>query len=185
MTRGAASIRQSANLRVCSAQPLNLPTRDSKHYPSSGTNQGTIIGPVVLTEVSKEWQATFEQKKEIYGKFRIAVGGKTPGFEGDTKGRRENGDLEMVFYNSMPGKYYSELIHRFFLAYIFDLSPGAGTFGEICIEEGVTYVGIAFTESHAEELNNRFKMASLRLMCDESCSMHYNAKCVMFFGSAV
>ena len=110
------------------------------------------------------------------------MGGKTAGFEcNEAKKRNREDGLEIVFFHSMPPKFFSELNHRFFIAHVLDISPGPGTYGEVCIAEGVTYVCLAFTEKHADELNNRFKMAALRLMCDESNVMHYNAKCALFF----
>ncbi|CAK0797737.1 unnamed protein product, partial [Prorocentrum cordatum] len=149
LTRGVACVKQTSQLHICSTAPLQLPPRASKHYPSSGTNQGAIIGPVVLPLPSEEWQATFATKKCIYGKdYRIAVGGEVAG-QGEGK-KRENDDWEMVSMNAMPPKFFSELNRRYFASHAFDISPGPGACGEECIYEGIAYFCLAFTELHAE-----------------------------------
>eukprot|EP00959_Pyramimonas_sp_CCMP1952_P177832 3716785-Pyramimonas_sp.AAC.1 len=58
--------------------------------------------------------------------------------------------MEVVFMNAMPRTFYSEINHRFFVAHVFDISPGPGLYGEECIEAGVTYFCLAFTEKHAQ-----------------------------------
>ena len=93
-------------MHLCSSAPLSLPTRESKHYKASGTNQGTIIGPVVLPDPKDEWRATFAEKKKIYGKCRRPVGGKTSEQRTEESGTaaqkaRLDTDMEVVFMNAM------------------------------------------------------------------------------------
>ncbi len=76
LVRGVASIQQTVVLTMCTLRALSLPYRESKHYAGQ-SNQGTILGPVVLNAPASEWQASVKCKKAIYGDFRIAVGGKT------------------------------------------------------------------------------------------------------------
>ena len=90
---------------------------------------------MVLPEPTAGWQATVKAKRDIYGKRnRIAVGGKTT--EGKLE-RRNDGDIEPVFWWTMPEAFYEELIHRFFVKHVIDLTPGGGCFAEGCIKNRV------------------------------------------------
>ncbi len=51
----------------------------------------------------------------------------------------------------MPATFYSELNHRMFVKNVLDLTPGSGTYGELCITEGTSYYCLALTEHHATE----------------------------------
>ncbi len=131
------------------------------------------------------WALPFGAKKKCYGKFRVAVGGRTPGLGGASS--EEDGDwaaedqgdefdlsdvppvvngskdilkrgddnVEPFCYNSKPVKLYSELLHSFCLKALYDLSPGDGKAAEACLEARKSYVGICLTDEHKAALYNR------------------------------
>lgn len=177
LTRGTASIHQVEMMHVVSTEALSLPERAGKHY--EGSNKGTCLGPITLTPPADEWKATVKDKREIYGKRnRIAVGGRT---EEGKQARRLESAVEPVCFHTMPLLFYEEVLHRFFGKSVFDLTPGAGVFGEACVKNRIGYFCIAMTERHAVELEERFRLAALRFMCEESSPI-YNPKCAEAFG---
>jgi hypothetical protein len=172
LTRGTASLRQSEGMHIITSGLLTLPERISKHY--SGTNKGTMLGPITLSKLEEEWSATVKEKRAIYGKrCRIAVGGKSP--EGAV-GKRTDTDMEPVFFWQYPFTFYEELIDRYFGRTVFDLTPGSGNFGEAALKNRVAYFCIAMTEEHATFLTEKFQFAALKYMVEEGSSI-YNPKC--------
>ena len=179
LTRGAASLKQVETLHVLCCGTLCLPDRAGKHY--SGSNKGTAIGPVTLANPDEEWSATVKEKRLLYGKrWRIAVGGKTDGTSAE---KRHDTDREPVFFWSYPHLFYDEILHRFFGRAVFDMTPGAGCFGEVCLKQRAGYFCFAMTEAHAACLQERLELAALRYMT-ESGNTHYQARCAEALGIA-
>ena len=75
--RGAATLHQVEFLYACSREPLALPEKKRLHY--DGTNKGDLVGVVALPSWERAWALTFDEKKKLYGKHRVAVGGPTAG----------------------------------------------------------------------------------------------------------
>eukprot|EP00959_Pyramimonas_sp_CCMP1952_P296695 6206996-Pyramimonas_sp.AAC.1 len=159
LTRGAASVKQTMTMAVVSTTTLPLPERQSLHY--AGTNRGTVIGPIKLRNLSEEWSATVGVKKELYGrKFRIPVGGK--GADGNVP--RTDDTVEPVCWNAMPQEFFEELIHRYFIANVVDLTPGDFSFGEVCMDKRVNYAAVAWTVEHRQAGRDKLQMAAMKTM---------------------
>lgn len=179
-TKGTASLQQVEEMHLLTASSLILPEREGKHY--SGTNKGTVLGPVLLPLPEEEWKMTVKDKRTLYGKRnRIAVGGRTPG-QSEVQ-RRSDTDIEPVFWWTMGQEFYEELFHRYFIRHVIDLTPGAGIMAEASIRNRLTYFAIAFTELHASELVKRIELAALRAMRTEGTGV-YNPKCAQAFAPA-
>ena len=58
---------------------MRIPMTKRTHYP--GTSLGNKIGDVVLDSIESLWSLTCAEKIHLHGRFRVAVGGKTPGEE--------------------------------------------------------------------------------------------------------
>lgn len=136
LVRGTASLDQVEVMHMLSSAAISLPERAGKHFP--GTNKGTVLGPVLLPESTSGLQATVKAKRNIYGKRnRIAVGGKST--EGKLE-KRNDTDVEPLFWWTMPAEFYEELIHRYFIKNVIDLTPGDGRFAEVCIKHRAGYL---------------------------------------------
>lgn len=72
-------------LSIVTANEMSLAAAKRLHYP--GTNQGNKIGDVVLPDTASLWTLSCEEKLPIMGRFRVAVGGQTPGVGEDGPGR--------------------------------------------------------------------------------------------------
>lgn len=73
--KGTATLHQVEFLYALSREPLNMPERKRQHY--DGTNKGDLLGWVALPPWESAWALTFDEKKKLYGKHRVAVGGPT------------------------------------------------------------------------------------------------------------
>lgn len=137
-----------------------------------------MIGPVDLPALEDEWSLSVKAKRSIYTKrFRIAVGGKSP--EGPSA-KRSDDDIEPVFFWSLPAKFYEEILHRFFGKKVFDITPGSGTFGEMCLKNRVGYFCLAMSEKHAAALQQMFHLAAIRFMLEEGTAI-FNPKAAQAF----
>lgn len=139
-----------------------LPMIKRKVY--SGSNMGNKIGDVCLPEVDTMWKLTIREKHDLHGKYRVAVGGRTPGEEeGPGRGakRKALDSLEPVFWHSRPISLYQELRHSYRIVAWIDLAPGDGVLATACAKERVPYLGFTLTDTHAEQLKCRIVTALL------------------------
>ena len=62
-----------------------------------------------------------------------------------------------VCYHPMPPTFYAELLQMFYAKLVIDITQLNGTFAWTCMQDRVGYVGIVFTEVHAELLYARLR----------------------------
>jgi hypothetical protein len=152
-----AGLQQSVKLLLIHPNSLSLPDIEGLNY--DGSNKGNAICGIKVPSDSKDvWQETVASKKLIMGsRGRTAVGGRTAN---PTKVKREDDSFEPLLYHCWPLRFYQELVHRFLVNCVLDLTPGAGLFGEFCItsSEKIGYVGVAWTATHAQKLEQRLKL---------------------------
>ena len=83
------------------------------------------------------WKLTVKQKKDMYGKHRIAIGGPSPEDADErekgallqvralsVQGRRSDSTIEPAFYHAGPALLMDEILHDFSVAAVNDLTPG-------------------------------------------------------------
>ena len=75
--RGIGTLKQIEFLHVVTKDAMTIPERDREHY--LGTNKGDVIGPVVLPRWETTWGMSFADKKKLWDKHRVEVGGPTEG----------------------------------------------------------------------------------------------------------
>ena len=63
-----------------------------------------------------------QEKMELFGKFRVAVGGRTPGSDGSHRGvcAKTKETLDPVFWHSRPSLLYQELMASYHLTALVD-----------------------------------------------------------------
>lgn len=167
---------QSEHLILVSAGTLTLPEREGK---LGGTNRGTLIGPIMTPSIEDEWKATVKRKRDIYGKrHRVAVGGKVEG-----SARRKDEDVDAVFHFASPPALYEDLLHRFFVQSVLDMTPGSGVFAATCASKRVGYFGICMTEQHKTELQRRVVISTLNSMMTQGSDI-YDPKAASALGKA-
>ena len=63
LTRNAASLKQTESMYVLTSGALSLPERASLHY--SGTNKGTVLGPIVMGDLENDWSMTVKDTEPL------------------------------------------------------------------------------------------------------------------------
>ena len=123
---------------------------------------------------NKCWTTTFDNKKAIYGKMRVAVSGNDGEADeeasepddvcGDsppvvdkngvvrTPTDRGGGNIEPVTFNSMSVAFWRDQMKAMKCDAAYDITPLDGCLMLACIELKLFYVGVCFTEHHATEL---------------------------------
>lgn len=156
-----------AHARVC------LPERRRKHY--GGSTSGDLIAGLEVPDLSTEWQVSWKQKKALYGKKNlIPVGGKTKGAEegeDDTPERKTDTTILPVCFHGMPINFYNEMIHTFYAKAVVDLTPLDGKFAWASLQQRVGYIGICFTDEHAELLYGHLRDLMRAEMGDPSSKL--------------
>ena len=98
-------------------------------------------------------EAVLQEKIELMGPFRVAVGGKTEGEEIGRGTKRKGPDtIEPVFWPSRPKNFFQEVIHRFKPKAIIDCGMSDGILALECTKMRIPYIGFGLTEIHVELL---------------------------------
>ncbi len=174
LIRGTVSIRQMETAHILAHAKIRLPERPRKNY--EGTSCGDTLTGVVMPDPAEEWMVTWKEKKDLLGKRNlILVGGKGEQHgEEQAAERRTDTTLVPVCYRPTPEKFYSELLWLFFGKLVIDLSPTDAKFALACLKARVGYVGIAFTETHAD-LMKQYLYGWMKTAMAEPDSGVYNA----------
>ena len=145
-----------------------------------------------MTSWDDMWMLPVQLKRDVYGKRRIAVGGRNPDdcddgeeeecdevedeapplkFSPKASSRSGKGvqtDMQPVAFHELPVVLYSELIWDFSLKSIIDLTPGSGNLAISALRHQIGYLGVVYSAKHAEVLTSHFEETMLQLMQDES-----------------
>ena len=163
---------QSETLITVSQSTLALKRHSFKHM--KGTSAGTVMGPLIMTPPSDQWQLSWKTKKMIYGSENlIPVGGKA-----DDDGLEEisvNGEksrtpatVEPVFYHGSPPTFYEDLITAFGLTAIIDCTPGDGALAISAYKANIMYTGLTFNQEHALHLQQQLESTIWRSMTTDT-----------------
>ena len=153
---GIGTYRQHEHMFVVSALMPALKATKLQNY--KGSTGGTVIGPIVLPDLSLLWHCRWLTKKAIFTPANlIAVGGRAdPDDEMDVEPvrakPRDKDSVEPVFYHALPETFYSELLGSFPLVGVLDLTPGDGSLAMSAYRRGAVYLGLVFSDSHKTEL---------------------------------
>ena len=168
--RGTACLSQCFRAHMISKTPISLPERTCAVYADQ-SNRGTAIGPVILPKPEEEWQGTRAQKKLLYGSWRILVGGRGPAVDNE----KAEGSKEPVFFNSLPPPFFEALFKRFFVKFVYDLTPGSGGAAIACAKNRIGYFCLCMSDPHAQQLRSMTRDAVLAEM-KTAGSPIFNAK---------
>jgi len=205
--RGVASINQNEMLLISSVAPLRLPEINFTHCP--GSNKGSGVGPIKVQPYNECWCLRFEQKKELYGKMRLPVGGTVEEDGEESSGeddeeedappevvglleessngtqkkgeKRERGDknIEPVTYHSVPPTLFHDFIKCYGVENIFDMSPLDGELCITAVEQKKNYLGVCFNQAHCDFLERRVRDQIFERMADTKSDL-YNADYIKF-----
>ena len=145
--RGVATIEQSEGLTLWTNGQFQVPDKKREFY--QGSNRGNLLAWVKLPKWETCWKLTFADKKSLYGKARVPVGGQSvdvdddeaeeeePGDGGaiipmaiDASGHlyipktRNNDNMEPVAFWSMPVQFFKEVFGSYHCKGVYDLAAG-------------------------------------------------------------
>ena len=173
--KGLGTVNQTETmLAVTAGEALSIPIRKHKHYLD--TNNGSIIGMVKLPPYIKCWTMKYEQKKLLYGKMRVPVGGKeeqdgddndeedgenevpptVDDFQADASKKqrastRAADNIEPVHYHTLPEEFFDNLQDVFFVKDLYDFTPSPeAALALLKAKKG--YIGICFNDFHQKLL---------------------------------
>ena len=181
LTRGVASLRQLTGLHFFHNANTVIPEKKRVHY--SGTNLGSVVGPVEYESWGSSWKLSLDTKKLMYAENRKPVGGRSDGTEiGDSEedddhfdddsdkpkfttpvvgggrgsGAQRGGQVvEPVFWHQLPSHFYKDLFVSYWGKTIIDLTAGGGLAAQAALELQLGYTGFAFTDEHRQLLTDR------------------------------
>jgi hypothetical protein len=196
--RGIASLHQVHMLHMVTKDPIDTPAKQKKHF--AGTTKGDLLGPITMPSWDHSWPLAFLEKRKLYGKMRVAVGGSTltggddddeeqedpdenaldpamvPPTVKDSLGgsaeKRKDENMEPVFYNSYPMEYYAELVSMFNMVDVVHLSAADGCCAKACMDARIGYIGLCFTDFHVEALTDHLEMWMLGQFANEKSTFY-------------
>ena len=184
--KGVGTINQTETMIMATSDLMVLPVKPHRHY--TGFNTGSVIFPIRLSPFTECWAMTFDEKKAVYGKARLPVGGKgdDSGDSGEEHDGADDGDVppivdqvpadsasmpaespskklcvragsnrEPLSYNSIPFQFFDDVAQAFCIKEAVDFTPADGENALTFIKARRGYIGICWTDSHADKLRLR------------------------------
>ena len=173
--KGIATVCLQERMQVIAMDSHRLQGKPWLSLP--GNTAGDIIGPLKLDRYSDQWLLSFADKRELYGKMRLPVGGslEEEEFEDDEDDKvdddsippyfmddgirgsalsRKDDHMEPVTYGSLPVEFFLNVLDGLSIRDVVDITPADGNLALACIIKQRGYVGIGFTEFHCTALRS-------------------------------
>ena len=190
-------MEQTEDFQYVTQCQLETSVRNRLHVKRT-TTAGNSIGPMRLadlTDAHATWQATYKQKKGLYGdNARILPSGRpdedatmTKSGEKRAPQVRKDGDVEPVTYHGIKHEMWEELMHQAGsqgrLKVIVDLTPLDPTLAMVAHAWKVPYIGICLTEEHRDALRRELTRRVFQLFTNQK-SKHYNSEVADLLGTS-
>ena len=116
------------------------------------------------------YSSTHQDKLELFGTYRVAVGGRTPGEAESHRGvsSRNMTSVEPVFWHSRPLSLCFELLHSYNIISVLDVGASDGNWALACCLKRCPYHGFCCTETHLKTLTERVVCELLLKMLSSS-----------------
>ena len=172
--KGLGTVNQTETMiAVTAGEPLSLPARKHKHYLD--WNSGSLIGMVKLPPYPSCWTMKYDDKKLLYGRMQVPVGGKEDDDADDgedpdqqqevpptiddfvdgqakkPKTSRAGDNVEPVHYHTLPKEFFDNLQDAFCIKDVYDFTPSpeaALAFRKA--KKG--YIAVCFNDVHQKKL---------------------------------
>ncbi|CAE7232863.1 hsdFM [Symbiodinium sp. CCMP2592] len=181
------SLDQTEQLTLVTSEEFGqcMLQRPRKAFP--GSNFGNVVGPVRPDAPGELWQLSVEEKLAIYGKYRMAVGGRTPGEDPDQSAGRGCGKprttVEPVFWHGRPEIMYQEMVSSYGFTALIDCQAADGVLASLAATERLPYIGFCLTETHLKKLQEVVVFRVLKEMARPNSKVH-ESKLVETLGAA-
>ena len=153
-----ASMKMKETICLVTKHRACIPRRARKNLP--GTTNGDCMIDVPMLAESKLWKLTIAEKRLIYDKYRVPVGGKGEDKHSDSsddeapqpspaKKRKDDvEEQEPVFFTEPSPILLEELAHAGNAKGIIDLTMGSGHWAILAVLLHIPYFGVALTAQH-------------------------------------
>ena len=189
--RGVASLKSNECICIVAGDVPRLPQKKRRFF--SGTNLGSSIVDVPLATQKEIWHLPRDEKKELYGKYQVPVGGKEsdaedyeeeddeaesgPGGSTPKKARVDPKESVPVFYWQPSGMLCDEMIWMYSAVGIIDLTAGSGQWALAALRNSIPYFGMVLTPVHLTRLRQwLIKQVSEGMTDDASGLKHLSGK---------
>ena len=159
--KGVNAVSQQEAMHIVSRTAYDVPERKRLVY--AGSNRGDTMAFLRLPPWESCWLMSFDDKKRLWAKSRVAVGGKTfedgdsmdedfdddivddgpdivpPSFSSDgttlqaKPKTRVGSNYEPVSFHPLPLDFYKDVLSSYFIKDMFDATPGDGTAARACL----------------------------------------------------
>ena len=161
-------------VNFCTTEPLNLKFQARKLVPKQST-RANFIGPLALpaySEVDTLWNIRVSEKKGLYGPSNLPLPGGACPIQHAKDPRPKSWDIVPAFYHEGPPILATELAHVIGAKAVIDLTPGSGHWAMYAIRQRIPYIGVVFTDLHAEMLHQKLISGTLKAMADSNDDMY-------------
>ena len=156
-------------------EPLNVKFQARKLVPKQST-RANFIGPLALpsySAVDAVWNIRVSEKKGLYGPNNLPLpGGKCPVEHPRPTTVTKRHEIVPAFFHEGPATLATELAHAIGAKAVIDLTPGSGHWAMYAIRYRIPYVGLVFTNIHAQMLHARLVSQTLTAMADSNDDMY-------------
>jgi hypothetical protein len=209
LVRGFHALHLVEHMHLFSVNGLQIPTRSRDQYPGF-TNKSDIMGPIVFPSLQDSWVLSYEQKKELYGKYRRAVGGQDPSIKkadddeipkgaeliqtsttvppdvaGNKGDERAPSRMEPVFYRAMPFTLACEVVRSYCVKGSIHLSVGDGALALAHVRYGKPFFGVCLSDVHRTKVRQHLIIKCLEMFRTEDSGMYQPPFGVLFSPSTV
>ena len=119
----------------------------------------------------------------MFGPFRVAVGGKTPGYDASQSPAKSKLAMETCFYHERSLSLWEEVIHGYNVGAILDCSVSSGTLAFLAAVQRIPYFGVALTKEHVDRVKDRVTQMIMEEFMKGNSPV-YNAKFANVISSA-
>ena len=162
------------HMYIVASKTMELPEQPRTMYNLvSKTTRGDTSGPILFKSWTEIWKATVQDKRAIYGASnRVAIGGSGPDADASAANRKSLTDLEPIVLHSMPVEFYFVMFQEVPPAAVIDLTPGDGSMAVASLLSKVPYLGVGFTQRHADGLLEHVQATIFAEMCKETSKLY-------------
>ena len=105
----------------------------------------------------------------LFGKYRVAVGGRTHGTDPEESHRglssKTKMTVEPVFGHAKPLNLWQEVLQSYNVTAVIDAGASDGSLALACCQRRLPYAGLCLTQPHKEHLTERIVSQIMHQMC--------------------
>ena len=182
-TRGLMSLRQIEKIQLSFASLPKYEKRRNKIF--EGTTVGDLfnnVGCPDLENPKDTWRLSWKEKKPLLGQASVMELAR-PGADGSDA--RSDDGIEPFNYQQRHPSVWQEVLYRFNVKAVVDLTASDGVLALVCCQERIPYVGLCNNALHASALQSRLNATVFLAMLDPKNERLHKPKLVALMSPVV